>query len=59
MTQKEFDKKKFKATDRVIYRGLEFNVASVDFPEKLIAFLSGGDLVWVRCENVKYIESKK
>lgn len=60
MTIKEFDEKKWFCGDRCVYQGKTYDVASVDFIEKLVGFDHGGEnLSWVRCENVTICEEKE
>ena len=59
MTQAEFDSAKFRSSSRVIYRGAEYRVVSVNFHERLLGLPCGDDdedLIWVRCENVEVVE---
>lgn len=55
MTIEEFDNTKFHGRMSLTYKDKTYNIASVNFEEKLIAFSTefDDDLTWVRCENVK------
>lgn len=58
MTPQEFDSRRWGANAKVFYRGAEYGVASVNFPERLLGLSdpgddSGEDLIWVRCESVE------
>ncbi len=60
MTQDEFMKTEWTAGMKGTYQGVEKNIISVDFKERLIAFdfYGTGDLNWVRCENVSNVRCK-
>lgn len=55
MTIEEFDNTKFRGSMSLTYEDKTYDLASVNFKEKLIAFSTefDDDLTWVRCENVK------
>lgn len=57
----EFDNMRFSGKTIVEYRGVNYNVESVDFVEKLIGIDIFKDeeygLSWVRCENVKLVSN--
>ena len=61
MTIEDFNKTGFRAGDNGIYKNKEYEIASLDFEEKLIGLLGvceGGeddDITWVRCESVIYV----
>lgn len=63
MTIQEFDKTGWTGEMEGIYKKEIFDIASVDFEEKLIGLLipcnelkDDFELTWVRCENVKLIK---
>ena len=63
MTIADFDKMTFGNGDTAIYKGQKYQVASVDFGEKLIGLLGQHEsvddgLTWVRCENIQEYISK-
>lgn len=51
MTIEQFNNRSFKSTDKVIYKGKQFDIVSVDFDEKLIAIceVNDEDFNWKRC----------
>lgn len=57
MTIEQFDEIKWTGGMRIKYREKEYDVCSVDFIEKLVAFnvTNDEDLHWARCENVTLI----
>lgn len=58
MTNQEFVTFKFKAGQKVLYKGKEYDLVSVDFEEQLVGFFyNNGDeqLNWVRYENCEII----
>jgi len=62
MTAREFDKTGFTGQMKCIFQGKEYQVASVDFEERLIGILemisgaeSEDDISWKRCENITII----
>lgn len=59
MTFKEFDNFDWKLGVKVLYRGDERAVDSVDFAERLVGISSELDdeyeVNWVRCENVEIL----
>lgn len=61
MTIQEFNQTEFTANMNAIYKNAEYQIASVDFEEKLIGLflkIEGGDpeeISWVRCENVELV----
>lgn len=64
MTIQEFDKTGWTGKMKGIYKKEIFNIASVDFEEKLIGLLlpcnelkDDFELTWVRCENVELIKN--
>lgn len=59
MTIEQFDNTDFSGQTKVIHNDKAYELHSVDFEQKLLAFdLYGdvGDLKWVRCENVEIIK---
>ena len=63
MTTEQFGRQSFGAGDKARYKnGKVYDVATVDFEEQLIGLrmnISGGeegDVTWVRCENVEYLQ---
>lgn len=61
MTIEEFDKMGFSCKTIVEYKGVNYNVESVDFAEKLIGIDFFKDeeygLSWVRCENTNLVSN--
>jgi hypothetical protein len=59
MSIEEFNDTRFGNGMKVIYRGEENDIVSVDFEESLIGIgIEGGDdgeIHWVRCENVTLV----
>lgn len=56
MTKKEFDIQKWKAEMKAEYRGVEFDIATVNFREQLVGLLDDGEITWVRCENIDLVK---
>ena len=60
MTREEFNSMQWHAGITVEYKGWEYDVGSVNFPEALIALDDGNsdsaeDWIWVRCESVEVV----
>jgi len=62
MTQLEFDKTGFTVNMKCFFQGKEYEIATVDFEERLIGIyemISGAeseeDISWKRCENITLI----
>jgi len=62
MTQLEFDKTGFTGNMKCFFQGKEYEIATVDFEERLIGIyemISGAeseeDISWKRCENITLI----
>lgn len=60
MKNKEFIAFKFGAGQKVLYKGKEYDLVSVDFEEQLIGFIDetnnlSDTVTWVRCENCEII----
>ncbi len=58
MTLKEFDKYSFSIHTTFKYKEKRYELASVDFQERLIAFIFDEELCWVRCESITNIGQK-
>lgn len=58
MTIEQFDETKWTGGMRITYREKVYDVCSVNFLEKLVAFNTDNDedLNWARCENVTLIK---
>ena len=62
MTQYEFDKFAWRAGLKAVYSGEKYEIASVDFIERLIGIFEphvnpreSDDIRWCRCENVEVL----
>lgn len=67
MTIEEFNNTAFTANSKAFYKGTAYEIATVNFEEKLIGFEDPNEIVtgedgeeypviyWVRCENCKMI----
>lgn len=59
MSIEEFNNTRFGNGMKVIYKGEEIDIISVDFAEALVGIgIEGGDedeIHWVRCENVELV----
>lgn len=59
MTKEQFEKYRFGAKDRFMYKGIIYSLVSVDFDEYLIGLDDSCELRWVRCENVELLTNLK
>jgi hypothetical protein len=59
MTIEEFNNTRFGNGMKVIYKGVENDIVSVDFEESLIGLgdVEEGEIYWVRCENVNLVDT--
>ena len=61
MTHLEFSITSFGKGDKAIYKGVAYQIKSVDFVEELIGMIGVFDeddkeeITWVRCESIEYI----
>lgn len=61
MTIEEFNKTGFTGCMKAMYKGQAYEIASVDFEEKLIGLVLNipgseeGEVSWVRCENCEIV----